>query len=154
MKLALGCDSSLSSFYPKSDLTLSIMSSTQQSFKPTHIQERKPQIPGTGVPQKWQADQGALQINFLANTLCEQMAKHNDILQSYYNSLLYEEKQSHYLKSVIRHLQSKVQDAEMRRTTTEARMQILQEDYERLAILYNQNLRVVCTHMFDHRTNL
>ena len=82
------------------------------------------------------------------------MAKHNDILQSYYNSLLYGEKQSYYLKSIIHYLQSQVQDAEMRRIITEARMQTLQEDYERLAILYNQNLRVVCTHMFDYRINL
>ncbi|KAI9765391.1 MAG: hypothetical protein M1839_005513 [Geoglossum umbratile] len=111
--------------------------------EPAHIQQPGPQMPGTGVPQKWQIEQGALQINFLAKILCDEMAKHNDMLQSYYNFLLYEKKQSQHLEGVVHDLQSKVQDAEIRRVATEERMRALQGDYQRLASFYNQSSSAV-----------
>lgn len=113
------------------------------------------QIP---VPQKWQVDQGALQMNFLATTLLTEMAKYNNIIHSYYNSMLLEQKHLksviYDLESIINDLQSKVQDAEIKRVKTEERLRALQVDYEQLATFHNQNPSMVCTRMFDRRTNL
>jgi chromosome segregation ATPase len=103
------------------------------------IREPKPQMPGTGVPHRWEVDHGVLQINFLANTFFTQMAKHNDILESYRNSLQQEKMRSRYLESIIHDFQNKVQDAQ-------GEIQALQADYQRLATHFNQSTTTVCTY--------
>ncbi|KAI9763382.1 MAG: hypothetical protein M1840_000574 [Geoglossum simile] len=101
--------------------------------------QTQPQIPDDGIPRKWQVDHETFQINILGKIFHEEMVKYNNTLQSYYNSLINEEAQSHYLEGLVRNLQSKVQDAESRRIATEKRMETLQMDYQRLATCCNQN---------------
>ncbi|KAH0545340.1 hypothetical protein FGG08_000639 [Glutinoglossum americanum] len=120
------------------------MKYNHQSFQYSMAREQEPesQTLDTGVPQRWQIDQGALHINFLARILYEEMVKYNNILQLYYNSLLRESEQSHDLENVIRDLQKQVQASEIKRITAEGRMRTLQVDYKRLATFYNRHSSV------------